>query len=84
MSLRYCRFTQMVTEKSKFVPEILPPTASALYYHALRVYLQVSIWIQLDLNCLDPRDWGWKLVNGFLIPIKTDLEAAPEHLLNVM
>ena len=36
--LRYCRFTQMVTEKFKFVPEILPPTASALYYHALRVF----------------------------------------------
>jgi len=32
-------------------------------------------------DCLDPQDWGWKLVDGQLIPITTDLEAALEDIL---
>ena len=59
-SLRHAKFNKMVNEKSKLLPEELPPTEAAIFYHALRVYLKVSIWSKLDLHCLDPRNWGWK------------------------
>ena len=83
-SLRRAKFKQMVAEKSKFHPEDLPPTERAIFFHALRVHLQVCVWKQLDLHCLDPLDWGWQIVNDELVPVKTDIEAAPDYLLNVV
>ena len=83
-SLRHARFQQMVSENSKFQPESLPPTERAIVFHSFRVHLQTCIWKYLDLHCLDPLHWGWKMVDGKLLPIKTDIEAAPEYLLNVV
>ena len=83
-SLRYARFKQMVAENSKFQPENLPPTERAILYHSLRVHLQVCIWKELNLRCLDPREWGWKMFKGALCPIKTDQDAAPQYLLKVI
>ena len=35
-----------------------------MYYHALRVHLQVTQWKTLNShameNCLNPVEWGWK------------------------
>ena len=81
-SLRHAKFNKMVSEK--VLPEELPPTEAAIFHHALRVHLQVSIWMTLDLHCLDPQKWGWELSNGILNPIKTNIDAAPEHLLKVV
>ena len=45
---------------------------------------QVAQWKHLDLCCLNPQDWGWKMEDGILTPIKTDLDPAPEWLLQVV
>ena len=47
-------------------------------------YSSMYIWSQLSLNCLNPSEWGWKMVNGILIPIKTDLDAPSDDLLKVI
>ena len=80
--MRYSKFLNMLTQCAKVEPSELPPTERAVYYHALRVHLQVAQWASLNLHCLNPLDWGWKLENDALVPIKTDLEPAPECLLN--
>ena len=80
--MRYSKFLYMLTQCAKVEPSELPPTKRAAYYHALRVHLQVAQWASLNLHCLNPLDWGWKLENDALVPIKTDLEPAPECLLN--
>ena len=33
---------------------------SVAHYHSLRVHLQVSQWIKLDLKTLNPLDWRWE------------------------
>ena len=62
-------------------PEILPPTERAMYYHSLRVHLQICQWKHLDLQCLKADEWGWHFDDRTLKPIKTNLEAAPESVL---
>ena len=74
----------MLAENWKFQPQDLPTTEKATFSHSLRVHIQVCIWSQLSLNCLNPCEWGWKMVNGILIQIKTDLDAATEDLLEVI
>ncbi|RVE41733.1 hypothetical protein evm_013610 [Chilo suppressalis] len=44
-----------------------------------RVYYQVQVWLG---NKLNPEDWGWKLIDNILEPVKTLLPPAPEKLLN--
>ncbi len=81
-SLRYAKFMEMVTSsKSSLDPQKLPPTERAAYFHSLRVHLQVILWRKLTNNDLDPQQWGWKLDGTVLVPIMTDLAAAPESLL---
>lgn len=46
-----------------------------------RVYYQVQTWQGNELN---PEDWGWKLINNTLEPIRTLLPPAPEKLLNII
>lgn len=38
----------------------------------------------MNLRCLNPTEWGWRVVENSMEPIKTDLEAAPEWLLKVI
>ncbi|KAJ8954302.1 hypothetical protein NQ318_005886 [Aromia moschata] len=58
----------------------LPPTKAACAQHSLRVYLQVQKWLG---NRLPSTEWGWKLVEGQLLPVKTTLPPAPESLLSL-
>ena len=80
--LRQMKFTDMVTRGKKLIPEALPPTERATYYHALRVHYQVAQWKCLSLDVLEPCDWGWFTNNGKLFPTMTDQEPAPASLLN--
>ena len=32
---------------------------------------------------MDPKDWGWKIVQDLVIPVLTDIAAAPDELLSV-
>ena len=71
-----------MTTKDNILPEKLPPTPRAAYYHGLRVHLQVVTWESTGEIDLDPLEWGWKLnENWYLVPIMTDLDPAPSHLL---
>ena len=80
--LRYAKFTQLLTTSTTIDPSELPPTERAAHFHALRVHLQVAQWTTLDLRCLHPTEWGWNFDCGKLVPIKTDLDPAPQFLLN--
>jgi len=33
---------------------------------------------------LNAEDWGWKNENGVLVPIDTELRAAPDDVLNII
>ena len=80
--LRHSKFVQMLTTSSLVEPSDLPPTERAVYFHALRMQMQVTQWMNLDLQCLDPIKWYWKLKNNYLAPKKTDINPEPKFLLN--
>ena len=64
-------------------PGRLPPTPSAVKFHSYRVFYQVMEW-RNTASELDPKDWGWRLRDGRLTPIMTDIGPTPPHLLNVI
>ena len=81
-SSRYSRFCQKITTGTSFAqPECLLPTSAAAIYHSLRVYHQVQQWRGVALR---PQDWVWKLVDGSLAPVRTDLPAAHAFLLEII
>ena len=83
-NLRYYKYMDAVASNSTYLDlQKLPPTERAAYFHSLRVHLQIIIWKRLSNghDDLNPQQWGWKLDRGVLIPIMTDLDAAPERLL---
>ena len=59
----------------------LSPTERAAFFHSLRVYLQVMISKSLGQCQYDPCSLGWEMKNGVLAPVMTDLNPAPEELL---
>ena len=73
-TLRYIRWNEAVMVSEDINPENLPPTEDAANYHALRVHLQY----------LNPLDLGSRRADGCLKPIKTELNAAPDFVLNVV
>ena len=81
-SLRHTRLMKSVTTSLTFRPQNLPPSERAIHFHALRIHLQVCEWSNLDLECLNPLDWGWYQMKDTLEPIKTDLEPVPVDMLN--
>ena len=81
-NLRYAKFMEIVSSnKATLYPRKLPPTETALFFHSLRVHLQVILWKKLTNSDMDPMQWGWKLDGTVLVPVMTDLDAAPESLL---
>ena len=83
-TLRYIKWNEAVMVSEDINPEDLPPTQGAANYHALWVHWQVNQWKQLDLKCLNPLNMGWKLTGGCLKPIKTEVNAAPDFILNAV
>jgi hypothetical protein len=49
-----------------------------------RAHLQVVQWPTLMATNIQPTDWGWKVSNDRYISILTDLQPAPEEMLNVV
>ena len=47
----------------------------------MRVYCQVLEW---KGETVDPLEWGWKNHEGRLVPIPTNLDAAPKELLQII
>lgn len=82
-ALRYHRFCEKVAKSTKHVElQSLPPTSSSAKYHSLRVYHQIQMWLG-DME-LDPSQWGWKVKKDGLIPIESDMPAAPKYLLETI
>ena len=73
---------EIVTTRSSIHPEKLPPTERASFFHSLRVNVQVCQWKYLDQHIILADEWGWSFRNGTMVPIKTDIDPAPEWLLN--
>ena len=67
---------------SAIKPEVLCPTERAIYYHSLRVYLQVCQWRIVDEQIMEVTDWEWSKKDGVLTPIKADMPAAPQFITN--
>ena len=63
-------------------PQSLPPTSAVTKYHSLRTYQQVQAWIGESTH-VPPDEWGWKVVNRQMLPIATDVPAAPQELLDL-
>ena len=79
-TFRYLKY-QDAAAKGSLDPSKLPPSEDAALQHCLRVFLQVSIWKKLDVFCLDPCDWGWRLSNDTFEPIPNTSDCAPQNLL---
>jgi hypothetical protein len=83
--LRYTTYMKLCsTSRSAIVPETLPPTERAAFFHALRSHMQIVDWQRLSTGVLAAEDWGWKLSAGKLVPVKTDQAPAPDDLLTVI
>ena len=73
----------MIANKSlsaSFTLATLPLTSAAARHHSLRTYLQVQQWLRKDL----PIEWGWKSHTNSLLPIPTDLHAAPQKFMKLI
>jgi hypothetical protein len=81
-TLRHHKFQEVVTTSKKVVhPKVLPPTSGAVKYHSFRVFHQVQEWKGINLKA---EDWGWKVVEGKMLPLMTDLDVAPKAQLEVI
>ena len=79
--MRYDMFCKKVTvSKSANTHESLPPTSDAACIHSFRAYHQVQIWRGSNV---DPFTWGWKVLNGMMIPIPMQQAPAPNELLKI-
>lgn len=80
---RFKKFSSKVMTNTSFVQvHTLPPTSAALRFHSLRVFYQIQVWKGSEE--LRPEDWGWEVVSGMFMPVKTSLPPAPESLLNII
>jgi hypothetical protein len=80
-NLRFARFQEKVAvSKTSLHPRVLPPTSSATMYHSLCVFHQVQEW---KGHKLDPLKFGWKISDGKMIPVHSDLAPAPDSLLKL-
>lgn len=58
--LRFSSYMKMcASSTARPMPERLPATKNAAYFHSLRVHLQVIQWLKLSTDVLDPSEWGW-------------------------
>lgn len=62
----------------------MPPSEGAAKMHALRVHYQSVFWRTLGQTDLKPTDWGWKEINGKLVPVHLQGDVAPDNMLNVV
>jgi len=81
--LRYAKFcAKAVTSTMPVQPGALPPTSASVKYYSLRVYHQIQEWLGVELS---PVDWSWKISGtGKLLSIMTDLQPAPQKILEVV
>ena len=66
---------------SNIDPSVLPPYPRAAFYHGLRVYHQVQIWLHLINTDFEPLKWGWEMKNGIFLH---DKEPGPLDLMKMI
>ena len=75
-SLRYKRFCDKVPKSTSPVdPQSLPLTSAAAKCHSLLVHYKVMVWKEINHD-LKPKDLGWYVDDGRLMPLQTDKPAA--------
>ena len=47
----------------------------------MRVYCQIQTWLCNDIN---PEKWGWERINTSYRPLLSDLNYAPDYLLEII
>jgi len=70
-TLRLNNYMKLAAGSNKLIPAKLSPTTRAARFHSQRVYLQVMQWIKLMDIRTNPLEWGWKLINGKMVPVMT-------------
>jgi hypothetical protein len=84
-TMRFNAYSRMVTSSlGQLMPQKLPPTERAAYYHVLRCHYQAVVWARLSYEGIDPLRWGSKLKGGKLEPVMTDQKVAPDNLLKLV
>ena len=78
-----------MTSRGVILPEKLPPTDRAAYFHGLRVHLQIVTWSfvckEFESDNYDlALQWDWFENNGKLLPTTTDIAIAPPYLQKVI
>ncbi|WAR04124.1 hypothetical protein MAR_019493 [Mya arenaria] len=82
-ALRFQKFSGKVVSSSTYVHmQELPPTSEADRFHCLRVYYQTKVW--MGNTVLNPLDFGWIIVDGLMMPVRTSLPPVPENLLKII
>lgn len=59
----------------------LPLTAEIAAHHSLRAFFQIRTWIEGEE--INPCEFGWSIVNGKLMPIKTAKQPALMHFMQL-
>src|SRR3978361_1380328 len=79
-SLNSHRYQQFVrcSARATFQFQNIPPTEGAAKQHIYRSYLQLQKWMGNDC---DATQWGWKVVDGMLLPHYTDEALIPSDIL---
>ena len=62
-------------------PHTLPPTSASAKQHCLRVYVQVRQWQGVGM---DASGWGWAIRDERMVPVMTEMEPAPDYLLDAI
>lgn len=81
---RYIYYKKLVGKqqlRDNFELASLPPTKHSADLHSKRVFCQVQQWLG---NNLTPTEWGWKYVEGFIIPISMENAPAPDFILKIV
>ncbi|XP_031338166.1 uncharacterized protein LOC116167069 [Photinus pyralis] len=77
---------KLTTTTKKSVNE-LPPTEDAFFHHVSRCFLQCRKWIKcqdLQMEDLDPFNFGWKLNEEKIEPILSTQDAIPPNVRNII
>ena len=83
-AMRYQRYCEKLATKSTQIQhQDLPPTSAAAKYHSQRVYLQIKQCKGEDEG-MSVADWGWIVNVDQVVPVMTDLSAAPESLVRMI
>lgn len=83
VSLNAYRYRSFLKSVATIKPDIscLPPTEGAVKQHSLRTFHQVQQWLG---NNLPPQVYGWKIEMNCLVPVHSELAAAPQDILKMI